>query len=96
MKKAAIILSGCGFKDGTEITEAVCSMIALSENSASTKHCTIRKAAHCFSFQFHVLQNNLIFEILISCCCTALHMQSAVAALQIYSAVFCGNTNCQS
>lgn len=28
-KKAAFVLSGCGFKDGSEIHEAVCAMIAL-------------------------------------------------------------------
>lgn len=31
MKKIAIILSGCGFKDGAEITESVSTLIALSE-----------------------------------------------------------------
>jgi enhancing lycopene biosynthesis protein 2 len=30
-KKVAIILSGCGFKDGSEITEAVACFVALSE-----------------------------------------------------------------
>jgi enhancing lycopene biosynthesis protein 2 len=34
MKKVAVILSGCGFKDGSEITEAVSSLIALSEAGA--------------------------------------------------------------
>lgn len=34
MKKVAVILSGCGHKDGSEITEAVCTLIALSENGA--------------------------------------------------------------
>lgn len=31
MKRIAVVLSGCGFQDGTEITEAVSSLIALSE-----------------------------------------------------------------
>jgi enhancing lycopene biosynthesis protein 2 len=31
MKKFAVILSGCGHKDGSEITESVSSLIALSE-----------------------------------------------------------------
>ncbi len=31
MKKIAVVLSGCGFKDGTEITEAVSTLISLSE-----------------------------------------------------------------
>lgn len=35
MRKIAIILSGCGFKDGTEITEAVSAFIALSEAGAN-------------------------------------------------------------
>lgn len=30
-KKVAVVLSGCGFKDGAEITESVSSLIALSE-----------------------------------------------------------------
>ncbi len=34
MKKFAVVLSGCGHKDGTEITEAVSSLIALSEAKA--------------------------------------------------------------
>lgn len=32
MKKFAVVLSGCGFKDGSEITEAVSTLIALSQN----------------------------------------------------------------
>lgn len=31
MKKVAVILSGCGFKDGAEITESVSTLIALSD-----------------------------------------------------------------
>ncbi len=31
MKKIAVVLAGCGFQDGAEITEAVCTLIALSE-----------------------------------------------------------------
>ena len=31
MKKIAVVLSGCGFKDGSEITEAVGTLIALTE-----------------------------------------------------------------
>jgi enhancing lycopene biosynthesis protein 2 len=34
MKKFAILLSGCGFKDGSEITESVSTLIALSEARA--------------------------------------------------------------
>lgn len=37
MKKIAVVLSGCGFKDGSEITETVSALIALSEYGAS--HC---------------------------------------------------------
>jgi len=37
MKKIAVILSGCGNKDGAEITEAVSLMISLSQNGASYK-----------------------------------------------------------
>jgi enhancing lycopene biosynthesis protein 2 len=31
MKKYAVVLSGCGFKDGSEITEAVSTLIALTQ-----------------------------------------------------------------
>ncbi|MCB9026962.1 MAG: isoprenoid biosynthesis glyoxalase ElbB [Bdellovibrionaceae bacterium] len=37
MKKIAVILSGCGFKDGSEITESVSTLIALSQKNASYK-----------------------------------------------------------
>ena len=33
MKKIAVVLSGCGFKDGAEITESVSTLIALSKNN---------------------------------------------------------------
>ncbi|MFS4458420.1 isoprenoid biosynthesis glyoxalase ElbB [Bdellovibrio sp. HCB2-146] len=35
MKKIAVVLSGCGFKDGSEITEAVSLLIALNEAGAT-------------------------------------------------------------
>lgn len=31
MKKIAVVLAGCGFKDGSEITEAISTLIALSQ-----------------------------------------------------------------
>ena len=34
LKKVALVLTGCGHKDGSEITEVVSSMIALSEFGA--------------------------------------------------------------
>ena len=34
MKKVAVVLSGCGHKDGSEITESVSTLIALSEAGA--------------------------------------------------------------
>ena len=34
MKKIAVVLSGCGFKDGAEITESVSTLIALSQTGA--------------------------------------------------------------
>lgn len=52
MKRIAVILSGCGFKDGAEITEAVSTLITLSQLGAeyrvfapsvdfeATNHCT--------------------------------------------------------
>ena len=36
MKRIAVVLSGCGFLDGAEITEAVSTLIALSEAGAKT------------------------------------------------------------
>lgn len=35
-KKVAVVLSGCGFLDGAEITEAISSLIALTEAGAET------------------------------------------------------------
>jgi len=35
MKKIAIVLSGCGYQDGTEITEAISTFIAIGEVGAS-------------------------------------------------------------
>lgn len=37
MKKIAVVLSGCGNKDGAEITEAVSLLIALSQNGAEAQ-----------------------------------------------------------
>lgn len=34
MKKIAVVLSGCGFKDGSEITESVSTLISLAESGA--------------------------------------------------------------
>ena len=34
MKKIAVVLSGCGYLDGTEITEAISLVIALHQNGA--------------------------------------------------------------
>lgn len=36
MKRVAVVLSGCGFLDGAEITESVSTLIALSEAGADT------------------------------------------------------------
>jgi len=35
MKRVAVILSGCGFKDGSEITEAISSLVAITEFGAT-------------------------------------------------------------
>ena len=37
MKKVAVILSGCGFLDGAEITEAISTLIAIGQNGAEYK-----------------------------------------------------------
>ncbi|RME15273.1 MAG: isoprenoid biosynthesis protein ElbB [Bdellovibrio sp.] len=37
MKKIAVVLSGCGFKDGAEITESVSTLISLTQNNAEYK-----------------------------------------------------------
>jgi enhancing lycopene biosynthesis protein 2 len=37
MKKVAVILSGCGFLDGAEITEAISTLVAIGQNGAEYK-----------------------------------------------------------
>lgn len=37
MKIVAVVLSGCGFQDGSEITESISTLIALSENKIAYK-----------------------------------------------------------
>lgn len=37
MKQVAVILSGCGFLDGAEITEAISTLIAIGQNGAEYK-----------------------------------------------------------
>ena len=37
MKKIAVVLSGCGFKDGAEITESISTLIALSQKGIDYK-----------------------------------------------------------
>src|ERR1700677_221756 len=37
MKSIAVVLSGCGHRDGAEITESVCTLIAIGESLASYK-----------------------------------------------------------
>ena len=37
MKKFAVVLAGCGWLDGTEINEAVCLLLALSQHSCEVK-----------------------------------------------------------
>ncbi len=49
MKKIAVVLSGCGFKDGTEITEAVSTLIALSQYKISYQ---------CFAPDFNINPTN--------------------------------------
>ena len=37
MKKIAVILSGCGYLDGSEITEAISTLVAIGQNGAEYK-----------------------------------------------------------
>ena len=37
MKKVAVILSGCGYLDGAEITEAISTLVAIGQNGADYK-----------------------------------------------------------
>ena len=37
MKNVAVILSGCGFLDGTEITEAISTLIAIGQHGGQYK-----------------------------------------------------------
>jgi enhancing lycopene biosynthesis protein 2 len=39
MAKVAVCLSGCGFLDGTEIHEAVCTLLALDQAGAEVVCC---------------------------------------------------------
>ncbi|MFZ4403442.1 MAG: isoprenoid biosynthesis glyoxalase ElbB [Pseudobdellovibrionaceae bacterium] len=53
-KKIAVILAGCGFKDGSEITEAVSVLIALSQKKATV---------YCFAPEENKIAiNHLTFE----------------------------------
>jgi len=47
MKKIAIVLSGCGHKDGSEITEAVSTLIALGQNQATATCFAPDKSVAC-------------------------------------------------
>ena len=46
MKKVAIILSGCGARDGSEIREAIFAMLALSKNSIKYDCFSVNKKQH--------------------------------------------------
>ena len=44
--KAAIVLAGCGVRDGAEIHEAVMTMYAIDKNGGTYQHiCTERRTA---------------------------------------------------
>ncbi len=47
MKKIAIVLSGCGHKDGSEITETVSTLIALGQNQATATYFGPDKSVPC-------------------------------------------------
>lgn len=47
MKKIAIVLSGCGHKDGSEITETVSTLIALAQNQATATCYAPDKSVAC-------------------------------------------------
>ncbi|MNJ92703.1 Enhancing lycopene biosynthesis protein 2 [compost metagenome] len=49
MKKIAVVLSGCGFKDGSEITEAVSLLISLNQAGADVS---------CFAPDIEILATN--------------------------------------
>ena len=49
MKKIAVVLSGCGFQDGSEITEAVSLLIALNEAGGEVT---------CFAPDIQIAVNN--------------------------------------
>lgn len=54
MKRIAVVLAGCGFKDGSEITEAVSTLVALSEAGAEY---------HCFAPNLEIEAKNNITNI---------------------------------
>lgn len=43
MKKIAVLLAGCGFKDGAEITEAISTLIALGEHNVEYRCFSLNK-----------------------------------------------------
>ena len=49
MKKIALVLSGCGHKDGSEVTEAVSTMISITKMSAQY---------HCFAPDKDIMSSN--------------------------------------
>lgn len=51
MRKIAVILSGCGFKDGAEVTEAVSTFIALGEHQVEYK---VYSLNHTFKALNHI------------------------------------------
>jgi enhancing lycopene biosynthesis protein 2 len=46
MKRIAVLLSGCGNKDGAEVTEAVCLMVALAQLNCELQFYSLNKDIH--------------------------------------------------
>jgi len=66
MKKIAIVLTGCGYKDGSEITETVSSMLVLSELGADITYFSLDMDVDSLSYKPDTIQEkrNLIEESL--------------------------------
>ncbi len=66
MKKISVVLSGCGNRDGAEITEAVSLMIHLSKNGASVEYfapnLTIQPVSHLTGEISKTEKRNVLIE----------------------------------
>lgn len=58
MKQIAVVLSGCGFKDGSEITESVSTLILLSQKNVNFKVFAPNKEIQTLNYLDNSIQEN--------------------------------------